>query len=59
MGMAAILFNGTEPFEQIISIDLTEGHMWNLAIIDRVVSEKKTFKEFTILYIYIAQCKGR
>ena len=37
MGMAAILFNGAEPFEQIINIVLTEGPMWDLV---------KLFKRF-------------
>ena len=44
--MAAILFNGTEPFEQIVNILSTEGPMWNLVKIVQVVSEKKTFKDF-------------
>ena len=30
MGMAAILFNGAEPFEQITNALLTEGPKWNL-----------------------------
>ena len=30
MGMAAILFNGAEPFEYIINTLLTEGPFWNL-----------------------------
>ena len=30
MGMAAILFNGAEPFEEIVNIPLREGLMWNL-----------------------------
>ena len=30
MGMAAILFSGAEPFEQIVNISSTEGLMWNL-----------------------------
>ena len=30
MGLAAILFNVVEPFEQIINIQSTEGPMWNL-----------------------------
>ena len=30
MGMVAILLSGTEPFEQIINILLTEGPRWNL-----------------------------
>ena len=30
LGMAAILFTGTEPFEQTVNILSTEGPMWNL-----------------------------
>ena len=30
MGMAAILLNGAEPFEQIVSTLSAEGPMWNL-----------------------------
>ena len=30
MGMAVILFNEAEPFEQIVHILSTEGPMWNL-----------------------------
>ena len=51
MGMAAILFNGGEPFEQIVDILSTEGPMWNLVKAVQTVSEKKTFKDFTILYM--------
>ena len=38
MGMTAILFNGAEPFEQIVNIPSTEGPMWNLAKIGQAVS---------------------
>ena len=31
------------------------GLMWNLVKIGQVVSEKKTFKDFMVLYLYIAQ----
>ena len=55
MGMAAILFNGMEPFEQIGNTHSTEGPMCNLVKIAQVLSEKKTFKYYTILYINIAQ----
>ena len=58
MGIADILFNGTKSFEQIVNILLTKGPMWNLVLIVQVVSEKKTFKDFIILYIYIAQGQG-
>ena len=30
MGMAAILFNNAEPFEQIDNTPSTEGPVWNL-----------------------------
>ena len=55
MGMAAILFNSAEPFEQIGNTLSTIGPMWNLVKIAEAVSEKKTFKNNTILYMYIAQ----
>ena len=44
MGMAAILINGTWPFEQIFSPTLTEGSKWNLKKTDPAVSEEKSFK---------------
>ena len=59
MDMVAILFNGAETFEQIVNILSTEGTMWNLVKIAQVVSEKKTFKNYTILYMNIAQGKGQ
>ena len=46
MGMAVILFNGAEPFEQIVNIPLTEGPIWNLAKTGR------SFKDF-IFYTFI------
>ena len=52
--MAVILFNGAEPFEQIVNILVTEGHLWNLVETVEAVSEKM-FNNFTILYMYIAQ----
>ena len=58
MGMAAILFNDAEPFEQSVNIPSTEGPMWNLVKIGQVVSEKKMFKDFMVLYLYIAQGQG-
>ena len=53
MDMAAILFNGTELFKQNWNTLSTEGPMWNLVKIAQAVSEKKTFKNYTILYMYI------
>ena len=55
MGMTTISFNGAEPFEQTVNIPSTEGPMWNLVKIGQAVSEKKTIKDFLILYVYIAQ----
>ena len=55
MGMAATLFSGAKPFEQIVNIPSTDGSMLNLVKIGQAVSEKKTFKDFMILYMYIAQ----
>ena len=49
MGMAAILFNSQEQFEQIVNILLTEDPMWNLVKTVQAVSENKPFKDFTIL----------
>ena len=37
MGMAAILFNGAEPFKQILNTLSTEGPMWNLVKIAQAV----------------------
>ena len=59
LSMAAILFNGAEPFEQIVNILSTEGPMWDLVKIVQAVSEKKTFKDFTILYLLKAQGQGQ
>ena len=59
MGMAAILFNDAEPFDQSVNIPSTEGPTWNLVKIDRVVSEKKTFKDFMVLYMYTAEEQGQ
>ena len=60
MGMAAILFNGAKPYEQIVNTPLTDGPMWNLEKMGQAVSEKNTFiKDFLILYLYIAQGQGQ
>ena len=53
--MAAILFYGAEPFKQIIKSLSTEGPMLSLVKIAQGVLEKKVFKNYTILYMYIAQ----
>ena len=59
MGMTAILFNGAEPFEEIVNILSTEGPIWYLVKIVQAISEKKTFKNNIILYMYIAQGQGQ
>ena len=57
--MAAILFNDAEQFEQIDNTPSTEGPIWFLVKIGQAVSEKKTFKDYEILYMYIAQGQGQ
>ena len=58
MGMAAILLDGTESFEQIFNISSTERPLWNLKI-GQAFSEMKTLKDFMISYLYIAQGQGQ
>ena len=64
MCMAAILLDGAEPVEKIVNILSTDGPMWttcmwNLVKTIQAISEKKTLKDFTILYMYIAQRQGQ
>ena len=59
MGIVAILFNDADLFEQTDNIPSTEGHMWNPVKTGHAVSETKIFKDYTILYMYVAQDKGR
>ena len=56
MGMVAIFFNDEKQFEHM---PLTKGPMWNLVKTGQGVSEKKTFKYYEILYMYIAQGQGQ
>ena len=56
--MAAILFDGKEPFQLVVNMLSTEDPMWKLVKIVQAVSEKKTFEAFTILYMYITQGQG-
>ena len=58
MGNEAILFKGVEPFEQIVNTPSTKGSMSNLMKIGQVVSEK-IFKDYKILYMYIAKGQGQ
>ena len=55
MGIAAILFNGAEPFEQCVNTLSTESPMWNLVKIARAVSEKKMAAVVAILDFRSAQ----
>ena len=57
--MLAILFNDAEPYEQIDNMPSTEGPNCNLVKTGQAVSEKKRFKDYKILYIYIAQRQGQ
>ena len=59
MGMKAILFNDAEWFEQIDNMPSIEGPKCNLVKIGQDVSEKKTFKDYEILYRYTAQRQGQ
>ena len=59
MGMAAILFNNAEPFEHIDNTPSMEGPVWNLVKIGQAVSEVKAFKDYEILFMYIAQGQGQ
>ena len=51
--MAAIFFIDAEPFEQIDNTPSIEGLM--CVKLGQAVSEKKKFKDYKILYMYIAQ----
>ena len=55
--MAAFLFNSAEH-SNIVSTLSTEGPMWNRGKIAQAISQK-TFKNYTILYMYIAQGQGQ
>ena len=55
MGMAAILFTHAGRFKQIDNTPSTEGPIWYLVKIGQAVFEKKKFKDYEILYMYIAQ----
>ena len=59
MGMTTILFNNAERLEQTDKMPWTEGPKCNLVKIGQAVSEKKTFKDYEILYIYISQGQGQ
>ena len=58
MGMMAILFNDAEWFEHIDNMPSKEGQKCNLVKIGQAVTEKKTFTDYKILYMYIVQGQG-
>ena len=53
MGMTPILFNGAEPFEQIVNTLSTQSPIGNLVKIAQAVSEKKTFKNKMVAVVAI------
>ena len=59
MGIVTILFNNAEPFEQIDNTPSTEGPVCNLIKIGQAVQEKKTFKYYETLHMYLAQGQGQ
>ena len=42
-----------------VNIPSTEGPVWNLVKIGQVVLEKKTFKDFKVLYLYLYIAQGQ
>ena len=59
MGMTAILFNGAEPsnkFSTLFRQKVPCKILWKLL---KAVSEKKTFQNYTFLYMYKAQGQGQ
>ena len=60
MGMTAIiLFTDAEHFEQSVNIPSTEGPHVKSRETGQMVLEKKTFKKFMVLYLYMAQGQGQ
>ena len=59
MGMAAILFNGVKPFNKLSTSFLQRTLCEILVTTVQAVSEKKAFKDFTILCMYRAQGQGQ
>ena len=55
--MVSILFNSEEPSEQSINT-LSTRPMWTLVKIGQALSEKKTFKDYMILY-YMYTANGQ
>ena len=59
MGMTAILFDDADQFDYTDNMPSTEGPKSNLMKIGQVVSERKRFKDYKILYMYVAQGQGQ
>ena len=49
--MLATLFYNAEPFEQFYNMPSSEGPMWNLVKTGQAIPEKKTFKDYKIVYM--------
>ena len=58
MIVADILFSDAGPFEETVNIPLTACPMWKLVNISQVVSEDRSFEDYSILRMYIAQGQG-
>ena len=58
MGMAAILFNGAKPFDQIVNTISTKGPMW-IWLKLLMSLQRRNSKKYTILFLYIAQGQGQ
>ena len=62
MGRVSILFNDAELFEHIDNTSSTDGLMWNLVKTGQAISDQpawKTYKDYEILHMYIAQGQGQ
>ena len=54
-----LVYNDAEWFEQIDNMPSTEDPKYNLVKTGQAVSEEKMFKDYEILYMYIAQGQGQ
>ena len=58
-GTADKLCNDVKPSEQVVNITSVDCPMWNFVKRNRAVSEDMSFKDYTILQVYIAQRQGQ
>ena len=59
MDMAVIFFQWRVTIQTNCQYPFDRRPIWNLVKTAKAVSEKKTFENYTIVYIYIAQEQGR